>query len=731
MIRRLVTQTYYHVSHLSGQALSEAFAFLRQRPQLIISLAGAVLLISGYWLIAGKGAAMPFTLLAIGFSLASGLVGLGADRHPRLLRHTAFGLLGLSGVAGLLGGGTALIGGVSLDFSLPLGLPWLAWHLHLDALAGFFLCVISVVLLAVALFGPHYVQEYEHGPHPLSLLALATGLFIAGMQLVLLAADAFFFMIAWELMSVASYFLVAYSHEHAANRHAAFIYLLMAEIGALLIILAYGVLVGFGDGFTFEQMRHAELTPLWAAVAFVLALGGFGMKAGIVPLHAWLPEAHPVAPSHISALMSGVMLKVAVYGFIRFTFDLVGPEHFHWGWGVAVLVAGSASAVLGVLYALMQHNLKRLLAYHSVENIGIIFMGLGLALLFYSDGKPTLGAIGLIAALYHTLNHAIFKSLLFLGAGVILQRTHESDIEHMGGLIHRMPITAVLFLIGCVSISALPPFNGFVSEWLTYQAALQVSALDSGVLRSFVPVTAAMLALTGGLAAACFVKVFGVVFLGKPRSHHAHRARRLESSSALAGMGWLAVLCLLLGVLPTPLVRLLEGVSLQLTGAGLPETASRGWLWLAPVSPENASYAALLVMLAMGLAWLLSYEWLHPGHEHPERIAYPWDCGFGELNERMQYTASAFAMPFRRIFADTLIVDEKIEKNIAGPEQLKVTGIRYHLHVSDLLWRWFYEPVAKALHWAVRRVGKIQTGSIRVYLGYSFFTLIFLLWVIS
>ncbi len=730
MIRNLTAASFHQIRQQTRN-LSAGLAWLRQRPQIAAVLVGGILLVLAYWTIAGSRAALPFSLLAVGFALASGLISLGADRHPRLLRHTTFGLLGLSGVAGLLGGGTALLGPADLDLTLPLGLPWLSWHLHLDALSGFFLGIISVVLVAVALFGPQYVVEYEHSRHPLSLLGLATGLFVAGMQLVLVASDAFFFMIAWELMSVASYFLVAYTHEHAANRHAAFIYLLMAEIGALLIILAYGVLVGFGDGFTFEQMRHAQLTPLWAAVAFTLALGGFGMKAGIVPLHAWLPEAHPVAPSHISALMSGVMLKVAVYGFIRFTFDLVGVEHFHWGWGVATLAAGAASAVLGVLYALMQHNLKRLLAYHSVENIGIIFMGLGLALLFYADGKPTLGTIGLIAALYHCLNHAIFKSLLFLGAGVILQRTHESDLERMGGLIHRMPVTAVLFLVGCISISALPPFNGFVSEWLTYQAALQVSALDSGVLRSFVPVTAAMLALTGGLAAACFVKVFGVVFLGKPRSHHVQRARRLESRPALAGMGWLAGLCLLLGVLPTPLVRALEGVSRQLTGAGLPETASRGWVWLAPVSPETASYAALLVMLAMGLAWLLTYEWLHPGHEHPERQAYPWDCGFGRLTPRMQYTASAFAMPFRRIFADCFVIHEEIDKTITGADGLKVTAIRYRLHVEDLLWHWFYEPVARALHWTVRHVGRIQTGNIRVYLGYSFVTLILLLWVIS
>lgn len=616
--------------------------------------------------------------------------------------------------------------GVSQDLTLPLGLPWLAWHLHLDALSGFFLGVVSVVLLAVALFGPHYVREYEHSSYSLTLLSLTTGLFVAGMQLVLLAADAFFFMIAWELMSVASYFLVAYTHEHAANRHAAFLYLLMAEIGALAIILAFGVLVGSGEGFTFANMRAAELTPVWAALAFALGLIGFGMKAGLVPLHAWLPEAHPVAPSHISALMSGVMLKVAVYGFVRFTFDLLGEPH--WGWGLVVLVVGSASAVLGVLYALMQHNLKRLLAYHSVENIGIIFMGLGLAILFYSNHRPALGTIGLIAALYHTLNHALFKSLLFLGAGAILQRSHESDLERMGGLIHRMPVTAVLFLIGCLSISALPPFNGFVSEWLTYQAALQVPALDSGVLRSFVPVIAALLALTGGLAAACFAKVFGIAFLGVPRSHHVQRARRLESAGAIVGMSWLAGLCLVLGILPTPMLRLLEGVAISLTGVGLPASASRGWLWLAPVAPETASYAALWVFLALGLAWILVWRLLHRNESRTKRLAYPWDCGFGGLTPRMQYTASAFAMPLRRIFADAFVVHEEVGKSPSNPHG---AALRYRLHVGDRLWVMFYEPVARGLRWTVRHVGRIQTGNIRVYLGYSFFTLIFLLWVIN
>ncbi|MCX8048153.1 MAG: hydrogenase 4 subunit B [Methylohalobius sp.] len=698
---------------------------LRQRSRFIAATLGWIGLLLLALLLLGRQVALPFCLLSVALALTSGLTGLWADKYPQLVAQVCFPLLLWSGIAGLTGGLIAATGQFSQEITLPFGLPWLSWHLTLDALSGFFFIVVSAVLLAVALFGPQYVREYESGPYSPGLLALATGLFVAGMQSVLLAADAFFFMIAWELMSVASYFLVAYTHEKAENRQASFLYLLMAEVGALFIILAFGVLVGFGEGFTFAKMKATELSLAWAAVAFTLGLIGFGMKAGLVPLHAWLPEAHPVAPSHISALMSGVMLKVAVYGFIRFSFDLLGE--LHWGEGLAVLVAGSFSAVFGILLAFQQTNLKRLLAYSSVENIGIIFTGLGLSILFYSEHKETLGAIGLIAALYHTLNHALFKSLLFLGAGAILQRSHESNLERMGGLISRMPVTAVLFLIGCLSISALPPFNGFVSEWLTYQAALQVSVLDSGVLRSFVPMTAALLALTGGLAAACFAKVFGVAFLGVPRSHHVQRVRRLEPLSVLVGMSWLAGLCLVLGILPASMLRLLEGVAISLTGVGLPSSASHGWLWLVPVAPETASYAALWVFLALGLAWILAFRLLYRNGNRAERLAYPWDCGFGNLTPRMQYSATAFAMPIRRIFAGAFVVREEVEEPALDPGR----GLRYRLHVDDRLWGMFYEPVAYALRFGVRYVGRIQMGNIRVYLGYSFFTLIFLLWVTS
>ena len=657
--------------------------------------------------------------LAVLASLASALAPIPFHRSPRLLKGLAFLLLGISGFAALTGGAMALVAAAPEDRTLPIGLPWLHCHLHLDPLAGFFLALIGLITLMVAIYGPTYVRDYEGGPQPLLVLTLFTGLFVSGMYLLVLAADAFSFMAAWEMMSVSSYFLVAFQHQHAKNRSAAFLYLLMAQVGGLCILLAYGVLAAASADFTFAAMAAAPLASPWATIAFLLALVGFGMKAGIVPLHVWLPQAHPVAPSHISALMSGVMLKVAVYGFIRFTYDLLGD--IHWQWGVLTLIIGSASALLGVLYALMQHDLKRLLAYHSVENIGIIYMGLGLSMIFAGSGLPGLAALGLVAGLYHCLNHAIFKSLLFLGAGAIIQQTSEHDLERMGGLIRRMPITGVCFLVGCISISALPPFNGFVSEWLTFQAALQATSLQNGVLSSLIPLAAAVLALTGALAAACFVKVFGVAFLGQPRSRHARRAR-IAQPGMLTAQGVLALLCLLLGILPTWTVGQLDTIARELLGHGLPEATAHGWLWLTPMDPRQASYGAPLTLLGIGLACLLAYLFLHPRQQTPIRTGAAWDCGFGPLSPRMQYTATAFSMPLRRVFKPAWSVSEGMEET--------GTGRAYRLKIGDWAWLKVYQPLGTLLLAAARRVTLIQGGNIRAYLAYSFFTLLFLLWVI-
>ncbi|HEX7037814.1 MAG TPA: hydrogenase 4 subunit B [Pseudomonadales bacterium] len=665
-------------------------------------------------------------------AVASGLVALAADRRPRVLRHVAFPLLTLSGLACVGAAGLALLGGQSFSAELPFGLPWLHWHLRLDPLAGFFLGIIGLVTALVSLYGPSYTRVYQQSAYSLGALGLFTGLFVAGMQLVVLAADAFAFLVAWEVMSVASYFLVAYEHHQAANRRAAFLYLLMAQIGAVLILLCFGIFSGFSGGFTFDDYRSITLTPFWASLAFALGLAGFGMKAGLVPVHVWLPEAHPVAPSHISALMSGVMLKVAVYGFLRLLFDLLDAPI--WQWGVVLLAVGSITAIYGVLYALIHTDLKRVLAYSSVENIGIVFLCLGLAVTYLSNGAPAAGVLGLVAALYHCLNHALFKSLLFLGAGAVIERSHEHDLEAMGGLIRRMPWTGLFFLIGCISISALPPFNGFVSEWLTFQTALQATRLESGVLRAIVPIVAAVLALTGALAAACFVRVYGIAFLGQARSRHVRRAREVKSGM-LTAQGLLAGLCLLLGVLPTTVVGALGAVTESLVGRAPAAATRQGWLWLTPISPEIASYSAPLVMLGVLIAlaaWLGIWGWLRRRRGQPLIVRRdPWDCGFGGLTARMQYTATAFAMPFQQVFRPVWRIGEQHLREMDPLLPTRPQQLEHHLEIEDRAWRWLYAPVGHWVLTAARRVARIQTGHVRHYLVYSFLTLVLLLWLIT
>jgi hydrogenase-4 component B len=650
-------------------------------------------------------------------------------RYPHALRQAVFVLLGLSGIFAVLAGLSVVISEGVITDQIGLGLPWLPWHVRFDGLSGFFFLIIGIAVCAVSLYGPGYVSSYKESEHPFAVLGLFTGLFVAGMLLVLLADDAFFFMIAWELMSVASYFLVAFQHENPANRRAAFLYLLMAEVGALAIILGFGVLASFSDGFTFDALRESRLSVTWASIAFMLALLGFGMKAGIVPVHVWLPEAHPVAPSHISALMSGVMLKVALYGLIRFCFDLLGDVH--WQWGVVLLILGTLSALGGILYAMMQPNLKRLLAYSSVENIGIIFMVLGLSMIFMANGHPHLAALGFLAALFHAFNHALFKNLLFLGAGIIHHQIHELNIDLMGGLIKKMPQTSKLFLVGCMSISSLPLFNGFVSEWLAFQTALQVDVLDNGVLRSLIPVSAAALALTAALAAACFVKVFGLIFLGQSRSRNSEKAREVRDKGMLAGPALLAGLCFFIGIFPGVIIHLINNVSGQLLGQTMPNDSASGWLWLAPVSAEQASYSAPLVLIGALIAVGVCFWYLRRNPLTVMRRADSWDCGFGGLTPRMQYSSSAFTMPIRRIFAKAWIIDEQINKDMQGAMNQDVAAVHYQLHIQDYSWPRLYQPIAQGVNNLAKQVGRIQTGNIRTYLGYSFATLIVLLWVIS
>jgi formate hydrogenlyase subunit 3/multisubunit Na+/H+ antiporter MnhD subunit len=415
--------------------------------------------------------------------------------------------------------------------------------------------------------------------------------------------------------------------------------------------------------------------------------------------------------------MSGVMIKTAIYGMVRVAYDLIGEVY--WEWGLAVLLVGAGTTLFGVLYALMQHDLKRLLAYHSVENIGIILLGLGMSMVFFGFGHPAAGALGLIAALYHTLNHAVFKGLLFLGAGSILHHLQLRDLNHMGGLVRTMPATAFHFLIGALAISALPPLNGFVSEWLTFQTALQAPLLEHGVMRSLLPLFAATLALAGALTAMCFVKVYGVAFLGQPRSERPHG----EDAGLWERLGfaWLSAGCLVLGLFPAAMLHLLNQVGASLTGHGLSAQAlESNWLWLVPTHPAQASYSPLIFLLVVLVVVLLTARLVRVFYHGRVRRADPWDCGFPEQTSRMQDTADAFGQPISLVFGPLY----RMKRSLPAAED---AAPKYSIKVEDRHWFWLYLPVARAVEFVSAKVGLLQRGRISTYLLYSFLTLIALL----
>lgn len=649
--------------------------------------------------------------------------------NQRLLINACFFLTSVASLLGVAGGVWAVGGGLTNRMVLLIGLPDLPFHLRVDPLAGFFITVICLLSFFVSLYSAGYIKGYL-GRRPVTSLVIFYCLFLAGMLMVILADDALIFLISWEVMAAASYFLVMFEDERLENRRAAFLYIIVAHVGAIAILLSFGIMAGLATGFesfngyTFDAMRQAEFPLYWATAAFLLAFFGFGAKAGVVPLHVWLPEAHPVAPSNVSALMSGVMLKTAIYAIIRVAFDLI--KTFPWWWGAIVLIFGLISAVMGVLYALMQNDLKRLLAYSSVENVGIILIGLGLSMIFTSFNMPLMAALALIAALYHSMNHAIFKGLLFMGAGAVLHATNERNMENMGGLIHRMPWTAALFLVGCVSISALPPFNGFVSEWLTFQAFLLSPALPIPLLKLLIPLGAALLALTGALAAACFVKAYGVTFLGhwrgpnNPRIHEADWPMR-------SGMILAALTCLVFGIFPTFFIAWMDIIPEQLIGTKIGASAGAyGWMWLTPVAQERASYSGPIVFLGILIVVVAAYLVLHvrPGAIHRVPI---WDCGFGKLNPRMQYSATAFSMPIRRIFGFLFDIKERVKLIPQAGHEAFPARLNYFLRVRDRFWGWLYKPVIQASFWIARQAGRLQQGRIQSYLIYSFVTIIVLL----
>jgi len=605
--------------------------------------------------------------------------------------------------------------------ALPIGLPGIGARFRVDALSAFFLVVVNLGAAVTSLYALGYGRHEEAPARVLPFYAA----FLAAMNLVVFADDAFTFLLAWEFMSLTSWAIVLARHRDPANGRAAFIYLVMASFGTLCLLLAFGLLAGPAGGYAFATIRAAPLASTTAMLAVLLALLGAGSKAGLVPLHVWLPLAHPAAPSHVSALLSGVMTKVGVYGFVRIAFDLAGPPN-PW-FGLVVLTLGGITAAIGVLYALMQHDLKRLLAYHTVENIGIIFIGLGLALAFRANGMNVAAALALTAALFHVFNHSVFKSLLFFGAGAVLTATGERDMERLGGLIHRMPQTALAFLIGCAAISALPPLNGFVSEWLTFQAILVSPDLPQWGLKLTVPAAGALLALSAALAAACFVKAFGVTFLGRPRSPAAMAAAETDTFS-LTAMFLLAAICFLAGVLPGFVIDALSPVTAMLAAGTMPLQAAVPWMSIVPIAESRSSYNGLVILTFLIASGTITAMVIHRFATRATRRSAIWDCGFPLDAPQTQYASSSFAMPIRRVFG-TVVFDVHERVDMPRPGEMRAGS--FHLRVLDPAWRLAYGPLSRAVGTVANHLNRLQFLTIRRYLTLVFCTLIVLLVVVA
>jgi formate hydrogenlyase subunit 3/multisubunit Na+/H+ antiporter MnhD subunit len=607
------------------------------------------------------------------------------------------------------------------DMVLPLGLPWIGARFHVDALTDVFLVVVGAGGAIASLYALGYGR---HELEPERVLPFYPA-FLAGMTLVPLAADAFSFLVAWEVMSLASWGLVVARHREAGNIRAGYVYLIMASFGALCLLLAFGLLAGPEGAYAFEAMRAQPRPAVVSAFVLGFAILGAGSKAGLVPLHVWLPLAHPAAPSQVSALMSGVMTKVAVYAFVRIVFDLAGAPA--WWWGLPVLALGAATAVMGVLQATLEQDLKRVLAFSTVENIGVVFIGLGLALAFKAQHMPLAAALSMTAALFHVFNHSLFKSLLFFGAGAVQHATGERNIEAMGGLIRRMPQTALVMLVGCLAISALPPLNGFVSEWLTFQAILLSPRLDPWALKLTVPAVGALMALAAALAAACFVRVFGVVFQGRPRSPAAATAGETDPLS-LAAMAILAALCLLAGVLPTFVIDALAPATQAVVGGRLAPQVAQGWLAIVPIAGSRSSYDGALVLAFVTLSAGLGAFAIHQFASRQARRAPAWDCGTPDPSPITQYTAASFAQPIRRVFATSLLgAAERVDMPAPG----EMRAAHYIATIEDPIWKSLYAPIARLVGFAADRLNRLQFLTIRVYLSLVFFALIGLLLVLA
>ena len=607
------------------------------------------------------------------------------------------------------------------QWTLPLGLPWMHAHFRLDMLSALFLLIVNVPSMLANWFGMAYAADMPERKR----ITPALPLFLLGMNVAVLADDAFVFLTAWEVMAIGSWLLVIADHRHEANRQAARLYLIMAVFSTLCLLPCFGLMAGSHGDYSFDAMRAAQLGPLTGSLVVALAILGAGSKAGLVPLHAWLPVAHPAAPSHVSALMSGVMTKVALYGLIRILFDLHG--HVPWQWGAILMVLGGVTAVLGILYAVFQTEMKVLLAYSTVENVGVAVIGIGLALAFKAGDLSNLGALALVASLYHMTNHAVFKSLLFLGSGAVRHAAGTSVLDQLGGLLNRLPWTGTVFLVGAAAISSLPPLNGFVSEWLILQSLFKGPEMPHWAMKFGVPVVAALLALAVAVAASCFVRLYGVAFLGRPRSDAARASHDVAWGMRLP-MACLAILCILLGCMPVAVTNALSLVVGPLVGGGFAVSADLGWPWLAPVSRLHGSYSGTVLVILGGGFFLFAITIARLLGSNRYRRTAAWDCGYPETASNTQYGAESFSQPLRRAFGASLF---QAREHVQFPEPGDQAPARFRVEMQDPIWNGLYVRLGRWVDALSHWVNHLQFLTVRRYLLLMFCTLVALLLIVA
>ena len=665
-------------------------------------------------------------LLMLGFYVAGSLFSFVFIKSSKLGNMLSNILYCIASITGIL---TAIFYLLSDEVHLQLihinsNIPFLSFKLEMSKLSAYFILILSILTLCVSIYSISFLSQF-YGKRNTASFNFLFGIFIVSLVSVFSSGNMLIFLLAWEVMALTSYFLVIFESENPETQKSGTLYLIMTHIATAFLTIAFITIYSYTGSF--DIVNAATVIPPFSKnMIFICLLIGFGTKAGIIPLHIWLPYAYPAAPSNVSALMSGIMSKTSVFGLIQFVYVVLGGG-FEW-WGITLLIVGSISAVLGIAYALMEIDIKRLLAYSSIENTGIILIGLGLSIYGYAKGNTILSSLAILAALLHLFNHSLFKGALFLGSGSIYYSTHTKNMEKLGGLLKRMPYTGLLFLIGCLSISSMPFFNGFISEWFTLQSLFHSIGISGNGIKLIAILATAVLAMAGAFAAACFVKAFGISFLGVPRSTEAQNSIEVPFNMLL-GTGLLTFMCVLFGLFPQIVLVLLDKVSNSIVKASIvPQLKGFSSFVYYPKGLETNKISPMFILAAgiiLAAVVFLAVKFISRATK--ERKYSTWDCGFKELNSRMQYTATGFSKPLRIVFRVIFRPSRELQTE-DGTSPYYPKAMRYVVRTQSVFEKYLYMPVTRLFTSTSGRIRHaVQTGSVHAYLIYIFITIVGLL----